>query len=78
MLTDLAPPSKDTLWQTGLKSKIQQSVVYRRPISLTETNTGLRWKAGRRFIKSMAPPKQARVAIIISQSGLQIYIDQMR
>jgi hypothetical protein len=28
MLTDLTPPSKDTAWQTGLKRKIQQSVVY--------------------------------------------------
>jgi hypothetical protein len=27
MLTDLIPPSKDTVWQTGLKRKIQQSVV---------------------------------------------------
>jgi hypothetical protein len=35
------PLSKDTIWQTGLKRKIQQSVVYKRPISLTETNTGL-------------------------------------
>jgi hypothetical protein len=34
-------PSNDTAWQTGLKRKIQQSVVYRRPISLTETNTSL-------------------------------------
>jgi hypothetical protein len=24
---DLDPPSKDTIWQTGLKRKIQQSVV---------------------------------------------------
>jgi hypothetical protein len=40
-LMDLIPPSKDTVWQTGLKRKIQQSVVYRRPFSLTETNTGL-------------------------------------
>jgi hypothetical protein len=26
MLTDLTPPSKDTVWETGLKRKIQQSV----------------------------------------------------
>jgi hypothetical protein len=38
---DSTPPSKDTIWQTGLKRKIQQFIVYRRPISLTETNTGL-------------------------------------
>jgi hypothetical protein len=61
---DLTPPSKDTVWRTGLKSKMQQSVVYRRPISLTETNTGLGGKAGRRFTKQM-PWKQAGVAILI-------------
>jgi hypothetical protein len=37
MSMDLTPPSKDTVWQTGLKRKTQQSVVYRRLISLTET-----------------------------------------
>jgi hypothetical protein len=41
MLMDLIPPSKDTVWKTGLKRKIQQSVVYRRPISLIEISTGL-------------------------------------
>jgi hypothetical protein len=41
MLMDSTPPSKDTIWKTGLKRKIPQSVVYRRPISLRETNTGL-------------------------------------
>jgi hypothetical protein len=40
MSTDSTPPSKDTIWETGFKRKIQQAVVYRRPISLTETNTG--------------------------------------
>jgi hypothetical protein len=47
MSTDSTPPSKDTM--CGLKGKIQQSAAYRRPISLTETNTG------RRFTKPMAP-----------------------
>jgi hypothetical protein len=41
MSTDSIPPLKDTIWQTALKRKIQQSVVYRRPISLKETNTGV-------------------------------------
>jgi hypothetical protein len=41
MLTHLIPSSKDTIWQTGLKRKIQQSVVYMGPISSTETNPGL-------------------------------------
>jgi hypothetical protein len=37
----LNSPSKDTDWQTGLKRKIQQPVVYKRPILLIEINTGL-------------------------------------
>jgi hypothetical protein len=37
---ELIPPSKDTIWQNGLKRKIQESVVYRKPISSTETSTG--------------------------------------
>jgi hypothetical protein len=41
MLMDLTLPPEDTIWQTGLKRKIQKSDVYRRPISLKETSTGL-------------------------------------
>jgi hypothetical protein len=33
MLMDLIPPSKGTVLQTGLKSKVQQFVAYRRHIS---------------------------------------------
>jgi hypothetical protein len=55
MLIDLTTPSKDTVWQTGLKSKIQKSVVYKKPISLTETSTGLGSKAKRIFTEPMAP-----------------------
>jgi hypothetical protein len=40
-VNNLIPPSKDTVWQTGIKRKIQQSVAYRRPISWTETISGL-------------------------------------
>jgi exonuclease III len=65
MLNDLTPPSKDTIWQTALKRKIKQSVVYRRPISLTETSTHLGWKAGKIY-QSNGPWKQAGVAILIS------------
>jgi hypothetical protein len=35
------PSSKDTIWQTGLKRKIQQSIVYKRHMLLTEINTSL-------------------------------------
>jgi hypothetical protein len=52
--------------QTGLKRKFWQSVLYKSPILLTEINTGLGWKAGRRFTELMVPLKQARVAILIS------------
>jgi hypothetical protein len=48
-------PSKDTDWQTGLKRKTQQSIVYKRPTLLTEINTGIGWKPGRTFTKLMAP-----------------------
>jgi hypothetical protein len=64
MLMDLIPPSKDTVWQTGLKRKIQQSAAYRRPISLTETKLA----KGERLEKDLPsqwPPKQAGVAILI-------------
>jgi hypothetical protein len=41
MLMDSNPPSKDTVWHTGLKKKTQQSAVYKRPTSFTDTNTVL-------------------------------------
>jgi hypothetical protein len=37
----LNPPIKNTIWQNGLKRKIQQFFAYRRPNSLTETSIGL-------------------------------------
>jgi hypothetical protein len=64
VLTDWTPPSKDTIWQTGFKRKIQQYVIYKKPVLLTEINIGLGWKAGR-FTKLMAPWKQAGVSILI-------------
>jgi hypothetical protein len=52
--------------------------VYRRTISLTETNTGLRWKVGRRFTKPMDPQTCMCSNTYISQSRFQTYIDQAR
>jgi hypothetical protein len=49
----LNSPIKDTFSKLYWKGKIQQ-FVYKRPILLTEVNTGLRWKAGT-FTKPMAP-----------------------
>jgi hypothetical protein len=51
----LNSPIKRHLLAKWIKRKIQQSVVYRRPISSTETSTGLGRKAGRRLTKPMAP-----------------------
>jgi hypothetical protein len=53
----LNSPIKRHRLTNGLKRKIQQFVAYRRPISPTEISIGLRRKAGRRFTKTMAPPK---------------------
>jgi hypothetical protein len=48
-------PIERHLLAKWIKRKIQQSVVYRRPISLTETSTSLRWKTWRRFTKPIIP-----------------------
>jgi hypothetical protein len=75
---DLIPPSKDTVWQTGLKRKIQQSVAYRRPISLTEISTVLSERL-EEDLPNQRPPKTDRSSnTYLGQGRLQIYIDQMR
>jgi hypothetical protein len=72
----LSPLQKDTLWQTTLKRKIWQSVVYNRPILLKEMNTGLGWEAGRRFIKPLKTGRSSNT--YIKQSRHQTYIGQTR
>jgi hypothetical protein len=42
MLMASTPPSIDTDWQTGLKRKTQQLVIYKKPTSQTEINIGLK------------------------------------
>jgi hypothetical protein len=59
-------PHQKTPFGKLLKRKIQKSVVYRRPISLTKTNSGLRLKAGRRFTRLIAPEKSQGIAIFVS------------
>jgi hypothetical protein len=79
MLTDLIPPSKDTIQQTGLKRKIQQSAAYRRPMSLTEKKHWLRVKGWKKIYQTSGPQKIGRNNnTYFRQSRLQIYIDQMR
>jgi hypothetical protein len=78
MLTDSFPPSKDTVWQTGLKRKTQQSVVYRRLTSLIEISTGCVERL-EEDLPSQWPPKTGRRSnTYLGQSRLQTYIDQTR
>jgi hypothetical protein len=60
MLMDLISPLKDTICQDGLKRKNRKYIVYRRPISLTETRT--LWK---KIYQNYGLQKHARVAMCI-------------
>jgi hypothetical protein len=51
----LNSPIKRNLLANLIKKEDPTICCFRRPISLTEISTGLRWKAGRRFTKPMAP-----------------------
>jgi hypothetical protein len=64
MLTDLTPPSKETIWQTGLKRKIQQSVVYKETHLIDRNKHWLRAKFWKIY-QTSGSPKQAGVAILI-------------
>jgi hypothetical protein len=44
MLTDSTSPSKDTVWKTELKRKIQQYLIYRRPHLIDRNKHWLRVK----------------------------------
>jgi exonuclease III len=65
MLMDLIPPSKDTTLQTGLKRKIQQSVVYRRPSHHQKQALAEGERLEEDLPNQWPPPKQAGVAIFI-------------
>jgi hypothetical protein len=78
MLMDLIPPSKDTTLQTGLKRKIQQSVVYRRP-SHHQKQALAEGERLEEDLPNQWPPKTGRGSnIYLGQNRLQIYIDQTR
>jgi hypothetical protein len=51
----LYPLSKDTVWQTGLKRKSQQPVVYKKPTILTETNTVKRLRVKGKMVEEDLP-----------------------
>jgi hypothetical protein len=71
-------PSKETIWQTGIKRKIQQSVVYRRSISLTEISSGFGERLEEDLPSQWALKTGRSSNIYLGQSRLQTYIDQTR
>jgi hypothetical protein len=65
-ITGLNSPSKCIIWQTGLKKKTWQSVVYKKPTLQAETNIALVWKGGKIYAKQMVLENRQEVAILIS------------
>jgi exonuclease III len=63
---DLIPPSKDTIWQTRLKRKIQQFVAYREIHLIKRNKHWLRVK-GWKIYQANGSWKQAGVTIFISE-----------
>jgi hypothetical protein len=64
-------PTKAPL-ATGLKRKIWWSVVYKRPILLTEINTGLGWKAERRKLTKPIAPQNSQELQYLSQVDFKL------
>jgi exonuclease III len=66
MLTDSTLPSKDTIWQTGLKRE-DPTICCLQETHLIDTNKyWLRVTGWKKVYQANGPPKQARVAILIS------------
>jgi exonuclease III len=65
MLTDLTPPSKDTVWQTGLKRMIQICCLQETHL-IDRKKHWLSVKGWKKIYQANGPPKQAGVAILIS------------
>jgi hypothetical protein len=66
MLMDLIPPSKDTIWQTGFKRKIQQSPALHDTHLINRNKHWLRVKDLKKIYHANGHPKQAGVTIFIS------------
>jgi chloramphenicol O-acetyltransferase len=80
---DSTPPSKDTVLQTGLKRKIQQSI-YKRPILLTEINMGLQRKASKNaifflisYVFSSTKSENKRMELVLPRSGTRVVGSKM-
>jgi hypothetical protein len=72
----LTPPSKDNIWQTGLKRKIRQSVYCLQETNLIDRNKlWLRVKGWKTVYQANGPRKQVRVAALTLD---KTDIDQMR
>jgi hypothetical protein len=55
MLMDLIPPSRDTIWQTGLKKEDPKICCLQETHLIDRNKHWFRRKAGRRFTKTMPP-----------------------
>jgi hypothetical protein len=62
---DSTPPSKDNVWQNGLKRNTWQSIVYRRPVLFDRNKHWLRVK-GWKIYQAKDPWKDAGIAILVS------------
>jgi hypothetical protein len=79
MSMDSTPPSKDTICQTGLKRKIQQSVVYNRTTLKNRNKHWLRMKDWKNIYKPIPFRKKGKSNnTYIRQSKLATFIGQMR
>jgi hypothetical protein len=78
MLMDLIPPSKDTIWQTGLKRKIQKSAAYGRPTHQQKPALAESERL-EEDLPSQWPQKTGKgSSTYLGQNRLQTYIDKMR
>jgi hypothetical protein len=66
MLTDLTPPSKDTIWQTGFKKEDPTICCLQGTHLIDRKKHWLRVKGWKKIYQASGPPKQAGIAILIS------------
>jgi hypothetical protein len=63
MLTDLIPPSKDTVWQTGLKKKIQNFCLQENHL-IYRNKHWIRVKGWKKIYQANGPQKKAGVTYL--------------
>jgi hypothetical protein len=67
-VNDSTSPSKDTIWITGSKRKIQQSFVLQETHLIDRNKHWLRVKGWKKIYQANGPLKQAGIAILISDN----------